>query len=198
MSRRGIMSQWVIVLAIALALGGLSACGFTSAGPLQTLSEGGQPEFAVAFGYVDPGQTADMTAYVFNSASEPVTVLSAALIPIMGQAPGHLRHTGIGLHHDATSISRGWPPDVPSGPLIGARLPHGQSNIIFGFEGSDSGRDYMVAGVTITYRYRGRVYTTPALSAAVACVTTNQDAGLSPCHRASLIAQRATEKLAGR
>jgi hypothetical protein len=199
MHRLRTLRTCIPVLAAGLALG-ITSCASAKAGsgPLQALAAGGQPEFAVAWGLEVPGQSADMTAFVVNSAHDPVTLVSAGLIPIPDQPTGHLRHAAVGIHHDGVAASDGWPPGIPVGPFSGARLPHGQSNIIFGFEGPDIGRNYMTAGVKITYRYHGQLYTTQAWSAAVACVTGDlHNANLSACKRASQVARRATEKLAG-
>lgn len=147
-----------------------------------------------------PGQPAEMTAYLVNSApgQDPVTLVSASLIPISGHPTGRLVGLAVARDHDGVAAARGWPPrGVPFRAFPGALLPRGQSNIIFGFEGAQAGRDYMTAGLKIAYRYHGQLYTVLSWSSAVTCVTPDRNASMSACERASEVAKRATEQMAG-
>lgn len=186
------------ILAAVIALSAITGCGLTgSAGPLQNLTTGGQPQFTIAWAAYIPGQTADFAAYVVNSGSGPVTLISASLVPIVGHPAGHLTRLAVGARHDTVAAERGWPPGIPIIPFRSARLPKGQSNIIFGFTVPDVGRTYMAAGITITYRYRGQTYTVTAWSAATACVVSEfTNAGGADCARQSEIAKNATQRLA--
>jgi hypothetical protein len=186
-----VMAAWLILVA-------MTGCGLlgSHSGPLQTLTDGGQPSFGVGWGLDRPGQSADFTAFVFNHSHEPVTLVSATLIPIPGHPAGQLVHEAVALHHDGVAAAGGWPPGVPTTSFKGARLPYGQSNIIFGFRGARAGHDYMAAGLRITYRYHGKLYTTPAWSAAVACVTRDLNESMTPCKRTAQAANQATQKIA--
>jgi len=149
-----------------------------------------------------PGQIADFAAYVVNSGPGPVTLISASLVPIAGHPAGPLVRLALGAHHDGVAAERGWPPGIPIIGFKGARLPKGQSNIIFGFKVPDLGRTYMAAGIRITYRYQGQTYTVTAWSAATACVVSASvfrggTGALARCKRQSQIAKNATQQLAG-
>jgi hypothetical protein len=187
-------------MAAGLILAAMTGCGLfgSHGGPLQTLTDGGQANFSVGGGLDSPGQSADFTAFVFNHVHRPVTLVSAKLIPIPGHPAGQLIHEAVALHHDGIAAADGWPPGIPIAPFKGARLPYGQSNIIFGFEGTRVGRNYMAAGLRITYRYHGKLYTTSAWSAAVACVTRDLNESMAPCKHAAQTANQATQKIAAK
>jgi hypothetical protein len=194
LGRRRIISTCIPALGVALSV--ITACGSISpGGPLWTVTEGGLPNFGVGWTILAPGQPADMTAFVINSAQDPVTLVSASLIPIGGHPTGRLIDLAVARDHGGIA-GHGWPPGIPFRPFRGARLPHGQSNIIFGFEGPDAGRDYLTAGVKIRYRYHGQPYTMLAWSSATACVTRDKNASQRPCEQVSSIARLATERLA--
>ncbi len=189
-----------MVVFIAIVLSALSACGSgSSAGPLSNVTTGGQPNFSIASIYTAPGQSADMSAYLVNSAHDPVTLLSANLILIAGHSSGHLVLVGVQAGLGGIAAAAGWPVKGVSIRSLPIRLRYGRSSIIFGFRGSDTGRNYMTAGLKITYRYRGQIYTVEAWSAAVDCVVANPNraAGSATCEKAYRIAKQATEHLAG-
>lgn len=188
--------SWLAVLTLLDLTAGCGLMG--SAGPLENLTEGGQPQFGVAWIADSAGQSADFTAFVVNNAQGPVTLVSASLVPIDGHAVGRLIHLAVGAHHDGVAADRGWPPSVPVMPFKGTQLSHGQSNIIFGFEGSEIGRAYMAAGIKIVYQYQGKSYSMIAWSSAVSCVVKKfSNAGDAACSRLNDVAKHATEKLAG-
>jgi hypothetical protein len=198
--RMSIRAISVSVMAASLVLVAMTGCGLLGAhsGPLQTLAAGGQPDFGVGWALDGPGQSADFTAFVFNHTHSPVTLVSARLIPIPGRPGGRLVHEAVALHHDGISGAGGWPPRIPMEPFRGARLPYGQSNIVFGLEGARAGRDYLAAGLRITYRYHGKLYTTPAWAASADCVTRDLNESMTPCERAGQTANQATQKLAAK
>lgn len=198
-------ARFLIWFAIIGVLGMTSGCGSRfggsqSTGPLHNVMMGGKPNFSVAWSVESPGQSADMTAFVVNSGPGPVTLVSASLVPISGQQSGLLTHLAIGAHHDALEGSRGWPP-VPGIPLLpfkGSRIPVGQTNIIFGFEGTTADHAYMNAGLKVLYRYRGQLYTMTAWASSISCVVSKfSSAAVVRCSGLSKIAKHATEKLAG-
>jgi hypothetical protein len=142
-------------------------------GPVTTLSNGGQPVITGGAHAVRPGQQAAYTAYLFNTAHDGATLVSAALVPVHGQPAGRLTHASVYLNHsyDVGDALSSWPPSgVDVRPLAGAVIGHGQAGILVGFTGPVSGRRYtMAAGVAVTYRWHGRTYTVTAWSAGVAC-----------------------------
>jgi hypothetical protein len=187
-----IRRTWLRAL-LALALAGLvAACSSDTPGPLRNVNQDGQPNFSVAWIKVDTGQSADFTTFLVNTAKDPVTLVSAKLIPIPGHPSGQLVYLAVGLHHDGVAAARGWPPGVPIGGFKGTRLPHGQTNVIFGFRARANGAWY-AAGIKITYKYQGATYQMDAWSASVACVALLD----SRCHHLMDVARRGTEKLAG-
>jgi hypothetical protein len=169
-----IRTVWAVVIALSIGPGGLVGCSLTGTGPLQALSAGGQPIVDGASVEVPPGRSADFTAFVFNPLNSPVTLLSAAAVPLPGSTrAGRLVHVGISTTNGFAGSDDGWPaPGVPTRELAGAQIGHGQSNIVFGITGDVAGHNYSVAGLKIRYRYRGQIYTVTAWSAAVACVVT--------------------------
>jgi hypothetical protein len=122
---------------------------------------------------IHPGESADFTAFVFNPLSTPVTLISASVVPVTGIRPtGRLLHVAVSLTHNMVAADAGWPvPRFPARNLAGARIGHGQSNIVFGITGRVPCINYSVAGLNIRYHYRGQVYSVIAWSAAVARVT---------------------------
>jgi hypothetical protein len=160
----------VAALAVVLVLVLLSG---VRAGPVSALSHLGQPIIDSSSGPVRAGQQYDATAFIFSSAHDRVTLLSASLVLVNREPAARLVHVGVYLNHsyDGGHASSSWPPGGDHvRPLGGAVIGHGQAGILFAFTGPTSGRSYtMAAGVKITYRWRGQVYTVIAWSAAVAC-----------------------------
>jgi hypothetical protein len=159
-------------LIVLLIVPGLLAGCASGDGPLQTLTLGGQPTVDGGSLEVLPGMPADFTAYVFNPLRTPVTLLSAALVPVTGIRPaGQLVHVAVATTNGIIAAGSGWPPSrFPIRKLAGARLGHGQANIVFAMIGRVPGTNYSAAGLRIRYRYQGQVYSVIAWSAAVACV----------------------------
>lgn len=176
----------------------LAGCG--SAGPLQALSSGGQPTVGGASVDVAPGRSADFTAFIVNPLNVPIRLVSARLVRIPGHLPaGELLHVGISTTLGMAGAATGWPiPGLPTRPLPGALVGHGQSDIIFGITGPEPGRNYYAAGLRIGYQYQGATYYVTAWSAAVACVTTRPPARtFDPCPHAAERAQAMVEHMAG-
>lgn len=169
-------ARWalLVVLLLVPGLGTLVSCSSSdSPGPLQTLTLGGQPTVDGASLEVHPGVPAVFTAFVFNPLNTPVTLLSASVVPVTGLRPtGQLVHVAIATTNGMIAAAHGWPqPQFPIRKLPGARIGHGQSNIIFAIIGRVSRTNYSAAGLKISYRYEGQTYSVVAWSAAVACVT---------------------------
>jgi hypothetical protein len=201
MTRSGVLPGALIVLFLA---GALAACSSGSgsgsgspgsAGGLRTLLLHGQP--AVSSGPVSPGQPAEFTAYVDNPARDPVTLVSATLIPIAGHPAGHLAALAVSQRRGPIAFATGWPPETPVVPFTGARLGRGHADVVFTMTGARPGTDYMAAGLSIVYRYHGHRYKLRAYSASVACVT-RKAAAAPACAAAARQAQQATRKLAAR
>ena len=135
----------------------VTSCGSGQAGPLQALSERGQPIVNGASVQVPPGYPADFTAFLFNPLSSLIRLLSATIVPVTGHFPAaRLLHVGIGTSPGIAGASSGWPLRyVPTRPLAGGLIRHGQSNIIFAVTGPVSGRNYYVAGLKIGYCVQG-------------------------------------------
>ncbi len=170
--RLGSASKVALAVACALAVGGslISGCG-DMAGPLQTLAEQGQPVVDSAGIPAAPGQPVDGTAFVFNSSHQPVTLVSASIVPVPGYPAGVLAHIGVGTTLNMVGIGTNWPPAVPVGRFRGAILSYGESRIIFGFTGYRAGANYGAAGIRITYTYQGRDFSIIAWSGLMGCVT---------------------------
>ena len=166
--------------------------------PLGNQALWGQPDFTDEGIGTFQGQSADSAAYLVNSAQDSVTLLSASLIPIKGHRTGRLVLLQVSVNGNVVA-GRGWPvPGIVTRPFRAARLPHGDTTIIFGFAGDRAGVNYMTAGLRIVYRYHGQLYTILAWSAAAACVSVNWRTGnLAACGRAQQVVRRATEHLAG-
>jgi hypothetical protein len=199
MTRWSLVSRYASALAVALVLLAPAGCGSgQSGGPLGNVTQGGQPNFAVSGGTTSPGQSNDATVYLVNSAQDPVTLVSASLIPIKGHPAGRLVLLKVSAKGQGVS-ARGWPiPSISARPFRRARLHHGESAIIFGFAGTRAGQDYMTAGLRVVYRYHGQLYTVLAWSASVACVSSNWRTGdVTACNREGDVVRRATEQLAG-
>jgi len=150
----------------------LSCSSGDPTGPLQTLTLGGQPTVDGASLEIHPGVSAVFTSFVFNPLSSPVTLISASAVPVTGVRPtGQLVHVAVATTDNMIAASDGWPqPQFPVKALRGARIGHGQTNIIFGITGRVPGMNYSVAGLRIRYQYQGQTYSVVAWSAAVACV----------------------------
>lgn len=174
MPLRAARSVAAIALAVVCAAGAsvLAGCGAGQAGPLRTVASDGQPIIGVGTLSLEPGQSADTTAYVTNSSDAPVTLVSASVVPVPGFAAGRLTHLAIATGRGAPGIILGWPPGVPVGPFAGATLRHGESKLVFAISGQRVGVDYAAAGIAVVYRYQGRVYRMTAWSGDLACVTT--------------------------
>jgi hypothetical protein len=187
------------LVALSLLTMAIASCGPGQAGPLQALSEGGQPIVDGASVEIPPGRPADFTAFLFNPLTSSVRLLSAAIVRVTGHLPAaQLLHVGISTTPGFAGASTGWPiRRLPTRPLNGALIGHGQSNIIFGVTGPVSGRNYYVAGLKITYEYKAHIYHVVAWSAAVACVTTRfRDPHFAACPGASDRTQTTVEKMA--
>jgi len=169
MARR---TRWVLLATLVVVPGVLAGCSGDAAGPLETLTQGGQPTVDGAGLEIHPGDSADFTAFVVNRLHTPLTLISASVVPVTGARPtGQLVHLGIINGNGIAGALNGWPvPGTPTRQFAGARIGHGQSNIVFGVTGRVVGTNYTVAGLKIRYRYRGQVYSVVAWSAAVACV----------------------------
>jgi hypothetical protein len=188
-----------VALAVALAVAVASWIRGRSAGPLQALSASGELTVDGASVAVPPGGSADFTAFVVNPLRSPIRLVSATVVPVTGERPtGRLVHVGISTTPDMAGAAVGWPiHDLPTRPLSGALIGHGQSDIIFGIAGPVSGRAYSVAGLRIGYRYGHRTYYVVAWSAAVACVTTRYNDSHSLCPNAAANAQSRVKQMAG-
>jgi hypothetical protein len=169
-----IAARWAALVVLLIVPGSLAACSSSdAAGPLQTLKQAGRPMVDGASLEVHPGVPAVFTAFVVNPLKTPVTLLSAAAVPVTGTRPtGQLVHVAIATTVNMIAADSGWPPPrFPIKKLPGARIGHGQANIIFAMIGRVPGTNYSAAGLRIRYRYQGQVYSVIAWSAAVTCVT---------------------------
>jgi hypothetical protein len=118
-----------------------------------------------------------------NDSQQPVTLISATVIPVPGYKSGVQDHFGVGASLGSVGIGINWPPAVPVKGLQGVSLPHGESRIIFGIAGTQVGAAYAAAGIRITYRYQGRDYTMTAWAGLMGCITQpgrQRQAGNSP------------------
>jgi hypothetical protein len=202
-TRSGVLPGMMIALFLA---GALAACSSGPAGPtgpagqgstaggLRTLLMHGKP--AVSSGSVTPGQPAEFTAYVDNPAGHPVTLLSASLIPIAGHPAGRLAAVAVSQRRGMIGFARGWPPDSPVVPFSGARIGHGPADVVFAMAGARPGTNYMAAGLSIVYRFRGHRHTLRAYSASVACVSRKAGGATAACSAAARQARQATQRLA--
>jgi len=196
--RSGVLSGALIVLFLAGALAACSSgqAGQPGAGSLRTVLTRGKT--AVASGSVSPGQPAEFTAYVDNLAGDPVTLVSASLIPIAGHPAGHLAAVAVSQRRGPIGFARGWPPLTPVVPFAGARIGHGRADLVFAMAGARPGTNYMAAGLAILYRYHGHRYTLRAYAASVACVTGASGQAGPACSAAARQAGQATQRLAAR
>jgi hypothetical protein len=152
----------------------LSGCA-NGSGPVQSISEQGRPVVDNAGAPVLPGQPVDGTAAIVNTGSQPVTLLSAALVPVPGYRAGVLSHLAVGTTHDMVTPGRGWPPGIPVRPFAGAKIAHGQADVIFGMTGAEVNKDYAVAGIRIMYRANGQDYSVVAWFGLEGCVIAKSD-----------------------
>lgn len=174
MMARSSIGRWSIGLVAMMTVAVSAGCGSApSAGPLQTLSSGGQPYLAMTSSDVVPEQSADAEAYVVNSAPDPVQITAVSAVPVPGEPAGRLVHVGLQSTGASLAGGEGWPPPVPVKQAIGAELSHGQTGIVFGITGQVSGRSYAVAGLRVEYKYRGQLYSTLAWAGEAACVATS-------------------------
>ena len=162
-----------LVTIVVIAAGAVACGSAQSAGPLQTQMSGGLPDLAAASIAIEPGQSADGEAYVVNSAADSVQIIQVTAVPVPGEPTAHLIHAAVASTGAGVATARGWPPPVPVRPAVGAQLAHGLSGIIFGITGRAPSREYAIAGVKITYKYHGQVYSTTAWAVEVACVAKN-------------------------
>jgi hypothetical protein len=186
----------LVPLASVVLAAGCSSGG--GSGPLGTLMAAGKPDFDVDSLGVTPGQAADGMVTVVNSAHTPVTITAVSAINVPGTPAAHLADAGVaGMH--GIAATRGWPPPVPVKPAIGATLPYGQTNIIYGITGTVTGRNYAAAGLQITYSYDGQKYTVVAWGGDMACVVANLDssADAATCNASYNKVNAAIEKLSG-
>jgi hypothetical protein len=199
-------SGWVIMTVGALALSVAAGCGSAQSGSrlrsddyLRSLTAGGRPVVTGGVVAVSPGQPADATAYIFNPSRLPATIISATLVKVAGYLAGQLSHVAVDANRNYIGAGRGWPPGVAILPLGSARIPHGQSGIVFGITGELIGRHYVAAGLRITYRSAGNhVGTFIAWSSIVACVMKPGVIHLShSCTKTGQRAETATERMAG-
>lgn len=196
MRNRGQLQRFVSAVVAVVAVGLVGGCGAGQQGPLRpVMVAGGSRPVVVAGGsLVTPGQPAVATAYVDNHSAVPVTLVSASVITVPGFPAGRLRHVAVAVAHNSVQGGHGWPPSgVALRPLRGARLGRGETGIVLGISGPRAGRDYVVAGLRITYRYEGKLYSMSAWVATVACVVTSIPAGsgsaLRSCSRTGQRAQ---------
>lgn len=196
--RSGVRPRAFIVLFLAGALAACSSgqAGQPVAGSLRTLLMHGKP--AVASGSVSPGQPAEFTAYVDNPAGDPVTLVSASLIPIAGHPAGQLAAVAVSQSRGLIGFARGWPPLTPVVPFAGARIGHGRADLVFAMAGARPGTTYMAAGLAVVYRYHGHRYTLRAYAASVACVSRSSGQTGPACSAAARQAGQATARMAAR
>jgi hypothetical protein len=111
MARRS-AARWAALIVLLIVPGSLAACCSSDpAGPLQTLTLGGQPTVEGASLEVHPGEPADFTAFVVNPLKVPVTLLSAVVVPVTGTRPtGQLVHVAIATTVNMIAADSGWPP----------------------------------------------------------------------------------------
>lgn len=143
--------------------------------PLRSFTAKGQPIVTDAGVAVLPGQPEDATTYVINSSADPVTLVSATLVPVAGFPTATLEHEAVNTTRHVIGVGTNWPPGTPVRAFAGAKLPHGESTITFAISGQKPGISYAAAGLKIAYRYQGQVYSVTAWSAVLACVTTAEN-----------------------
>jgi hypothetical protein len=173
--RKSLRSAALVLVTVvaACAAGGsvLTGCSST-AGPLRSFAVKGQPIVTDAGVAVVPGQSEDATTYVINSSADPVTLISASLMPVAGFPTATLKHVAVNTTRHIIGVGTNWPPGTPVRAFEGAQLPHGESTITFAISGQNADVNYATAGLKITYRYQGQEYNVIAWSAVLACVTT--------------------------
>jgi hypothetical protein len=193
--------RYLFCLAVLLAsVSPIAGCSSgAEGGPLSTDMAAGKPDFAVVSGIVSPGQPEDGEAFVVNSANAPVTITAVSAIDVPGAPAAHLADVAIQAGAHPVGAQRGWPPSgfVRVKPAIGARLPHGQSGIIFGVTGPVIGRDYAIAGVRIGYTFDGRPYTAVAWGGDMACVEATSATNSPTCNAFYNKVNAAIEKMSG-
>jgi hypothetical protein len=163
----------VAALVAALVLAG---CGSSPGAPLSTLMSAGHPSIDSSSHAVRPGKFGYATAFVVNSQHAKVTLVSATLVPLHGQPAGQLAHVAVYLNHDITTGGAGgWPPSGPNAgldiaPLRGAKIGHGQTDILYAMTAPADPDSYtMAAGIRVTYRWDGTTYKVTAWSALANC-----------------------------
>jgi hypothetical protein len=198
-ARRYLLYLPVLVASILSATGCSPGASSGGDGPLGTLMQAGKPDFFVVSLGVTPGQPADGEAFVVNSANAPVTITAVSAIDVPGAAAAHLADLAIQAGTHPVGAQRGWPPqiEVQLKPAIGARLPHGQSGIIYGVTGQVIGRDYAIAGVRISYTFDGRPYTAIAWGGDLACVVASLDSSTATCNAFYNTVNAAIENMSG-
>jgi|SRR5215472_13652991 len=164
-----------VAAAVAAGLTGLCDCGGAAQGPLTGLASGGLPVVDAGSLQLAPGQSADFTAFVVNKTHTPATLMSASVIPVgggSGYPTGRLIHLAVSLNKSFPGAGSGWPPSggIKVEPMREAKIGFGQTDIIFGITGKTLFRDYVVAGLRITYLFQGQSYSVTAWSVGVACV----------------------------
>jgi hypothetical protein len=141
-----------------------------------------------------PGLIADFPMPVENTGSAPVTLESAALVPLPGYPTPRLIHLGVLVEHQGLLTSAvGWPvwkAHSPSStwqlrPLRGYvvlpwkvrdsnRQRYGPlpDMIEYGVLGGKTNTDYWVAGLRITYKLGGNTYTQTLYDGGADCIGT--------------------------
>gem|GEM_PF-2228630 len=139
-----------------------------------------------------PGLVADFPMQVQNTGSVPVTLESIALVPLPGYPTPRLVHAGVlPKHNDLLTSARGWPiwkGNSPSRtwrllPLRGYTVLPWKTRssslrrygpmpdmIEYGVLGSRLNTDYWVAGLRVTYRLGGNIYTQTLYDGGADCV----------------------------
>ncbi|HLX47236.1 MAG TPA: hypothetical protein VKS82_02780 [Streptosporangiaceae bacterium] len=139
-----------------------------------------------------PGLVADFPMQVQNTGSVPVTLESIALVPLPGYPTPRLVHAGVlPEHNDLLTSARGWPiwkGNSPSRtwrllPLRGYTVLPWKTRssslrrygpmpdmIEYGVLGSRLNTDYWVAGLRVTYRLGGNIYTQTLYDGGADCV----------------------------
>src|SRR2546421_320735 len=128
----------------------------------------GDPETAATQQPSDDEAQSAGTPDSSDTTEENGTTEESAATTVTGARPtGRLLHAAVSLTPNMVAADAGWPvPQFPARNLAGARIGHGQSNIVFGITSRVPGINYSVAGLKIRYRYRGQVYSVIAWSAA--------------------------------
>jgi hypothetical protein len=149
----------LVVAVIAAVVVGWAPWSGSAVGPLQTSSVDGQPTLGMTSDAVLRGTCVDAEAYVTSTASDAVTLVGVSAVLLPGESLGRVACAGVATTGRGVAGAGGWPvPGVPVGKVAGARLPPGDSGIVFGITGPAKDRYYAVAGILVTYEYHGWLY----------------------------------------